>query len=72
MDMKQHEYSNGEITVIWKPSLCTHSGICVRLLPSVYKPGKKPWINVGNATTAQLKAQVDKCPSGALSYRENE
>lgn len=66
---KKHEYSNGEITVIWQPDKCTHSGICVRLLPAVYAPGKKPWINVQNATTEELIAQVDKCPSGALSYR---
>ena len=32
-------------------------------------PGKKPWVTPENAGTAELQAQIDKCPSGALSYR---
>lgn len=63
------EYSNGEIVVIWRPDLCIHAGICVQLLPQVYKPKERPWVKVENATTEQLKDQVTKCPSGALTYR---
>lgn len=63
------EYPNGEISVIWKPELCEHAGICVKMLPKVYNPKEKPWIKVENATTEALKNQISKCPSGALSYR---
>ena len=66
------EYTNGEITVVWKPALCIHSEICVKTLPEVYDPNAKPWINVDNATTNDLKAQVMKCPSGALSFYMND
>ena len=38
------EYSNGEITIIWQPEKCMHSGICVKTLPAVYNPQEKPWI----------------------------
>lgn len=62
------EYSNGEIAVVWKPQLCEHAGICVKMLPEVYRPKEKPWITVENATTEALKDQISKCPSGALSY----
>ena len=65
------EYSNGELTVVWKPKLCIHAGECVKALPNVYKPSEKPWITVENATTEELKAQIKKCPSGALSYFMN-
>ena len=65
------EYSNGEITIVWKPEKCIHSGICVKTLPEVYDPKAKPWITPENATTAELKSQIDKCPSGALSYYTN-
>ncbi len=71
MIMKK-EYTNGEITITWRPRLCMHSGNCVQQLPSVYRPDKSPWIRIENATTQQLIDQVDCCPTGALSYRFNE
>lgn len=64
-------YINGELTIVWKPGKCTHSGVCVRTLPQVYNPKAKPWITIENASTEELKAQIAKCPSGALSYYQN-
>lgn len=64
-------YTNGEITIVWRPGMCSHSGMCVRTLPQVYNTKAKPWITIENATTDELKAQLAKCPSGALSYYEN-
>lgn len=70
---KVKEYSNGEVTVVWKPELCIHSENCVKGLPKVFDPNAKPWINVEAAKTDDLIAQIKKCPSGALSYKmENE
>ncbi len=65
------EYSNGELTVVWEPAKCIHSEICVKTLPQVYDPKAKPWINVANASTEELKAQIKQCPSGALSFYMN-
>lgn len=62
------EYSNGELTVVWKPQKCIHAAECVKTLPKVYNPNAKPWIAIENGTTEELKAQIMKCPSGALSY----
>lgn len=62
------EYSNEELTVVWKPNLCIHAGECVKALPKVYKPKEKPWITIENATTKELIDQIDKCPSGALTH----
>lgn len=64
-------YSNGELTVVWKPHLCIHSGVCVRTLPQVYNTKEHPWIKPENAATEDLKAQINNCPSGALSYFMN-
>lgn len=65
------EYSNEEITVIWKPKACIHAAECVKRLPNVYNPNAKPWITINNAATEELMSQIEACPSGALSYRLN-
>ncbi|MEX0288963.1 MAG: (4Fe-4S)-binding protein, partial [Flavobacteriaceae bacterium] len=66
------EYSNGELTVVWKPKKCIHSAVCVKTLPEVYDPQAKPWIKAENASTEALKSQIDKCPSAALTYYMND
>jgi len=66
---KTKEYSNGELTVVWQSDICIHAGNCTRMLPKVYNPEVRPWISVANATTDELKVQIDACPSGALSYK---
>ena len=60
-------YSNGDITVVWQPSLCIHSGICARGLPQVFSPRRRPWVVLDGHTTQQIVDQVEACPSGALS-----
>ncbi|MET1258204.1 (4Fe-4S)-binding protein [Flagellimonas sp. DF-77] len=63
------EYTTDGLTVIWKPKKCIHAEICVKTLPEVYDPNGKPWIQPEHASVDALKAQIDKCPSGALTYR---
>jgi len=70
MDIKK-EYTNGEITVVWKRGLCFHAGECVKGSPNVFKPKEKPWIQMEGDNSANLMATIDKCPSGALSYYKN-
>ena len=65
-------YSNGEVTIVWKPDVCIHSGICFRGLAQVFDPRRKPWIMAEVATTGEIISQIKKCPSGALSFFMNE
>jgi len=69
---KAREYSNGEVTIVWKQELCAHSGICARGLSSVFKPKEKPWIHPEGATSEEIVNQVRKCPSGALTVYYNK
>lgn len=64
-------YSNGEVTILWKPNLCAHTGICINGLPKVFDKDRRPWIIPESASTEELIRQVDQCPSGALSYIMN-
>lgn len=68
--MSNHEYTNGEITIIWQPQLCIHSGVCVKTLPKVYHPKNKPWITIENASSEELISQVQLCPSKALTIKK--
>jgi uncharacterized Fe-S cluster protein YjdI len=61
-------YSNGDIMVIWQPSLCVHSKICFRGLSKVFDPRRRPWIVLEGTDTETIVRQVEECPSGALSY----
>jgi uncharacterized Fe-S cluster protein YjdI len=64
------EYTNKEITVYWNPEKCIHSANCVRCLPEVFNLKVRPWINMKGATTEDIRKAIDKCPSGALSYKK--
>ncbi len=64
------KYASDELTIIWQPAKCIHAGVCVKALPDVYDPKAKPWITMEKASTKELKAQIDQCPSAALSYEE--
>lgn len=69
-DITKH-YSNGEVTIVWKPAICIHSTVCWKEatgLTDVFNPRERPWIKPEGAATAAIVDQVNKCPSGALSY----
>ena len=69
--METHEYNAGEITLLWKPKVCIHAAVCVKMLPKVYNPKERPWIKTENAAAEELKNQIDHCPSAALTYKLN-
>ena len=69
--VKKKEYSNGEVTIVWQPKSCIHSGVCFRGLPNVFQPRVRPWIKIDAASTEDIIKQVKACPSGALSYHFN-
>ncbi|MGL4597737.1 MAG: (4Fe-4S)-binding protein [Bacteroidia bacterium] len=63
------EYTNGEITVIWQSGKCIHSANCVRHLSPVFQPKTSPWIKMENGSSEEIRATVEKCPSGALMIK---
>lgn len=62
-------YTEGDLTVTFDPRVCTHSARCVRGLFNVFDVSKRPWVNLKGADAAQIVAQVNACPSGALQAR---
>lgn len=62
------KYVKDDLTILWRPKKCIHAAVCVKMLPDVYNPQDRPWLKPENATIAQLKEQIDACPSGALGW----
>lgn len=72
MGKETFHYTNGEITVVWKPNTCTHSTRCWKGLIGVFNPKVRPWINMEGASTERIVEQVKQCPSGALDFFYNK
>jgi uncharacterized Fe-S cluster protein YjdI len=64
------EYTNGEIIVCWDPDKCIHAGECVRGLPQVFNRNSTPWVDIKEASSAEIMRVIDRCPSGALTYKK--
>jgi uncharacterized Fe-S cluster protein YjdI len=69
MSRRVQVYETDEITVTFEPDLCIHSGVCVRGLPAVFDVRRKRWVMPELGAAAEVAAQVERCPSGALKYR---
>ena len=65
----KRRYCNDRITVFWDSDRCRHVGYCFRNLPGVFKPGKRPWVDIEAANPEDIKRVVESCPSGALTCK---
>ena len=66
------EYPRPEIVVEWYASRCIHSGACIRALPSVFDPRRRPWVNVSGADPDAIAEAVMRCPTGALRFQRKD
>ncbi len=71
-DEPAREYAGDDVVVEWRPELCFHARDCVRALPAVFDPERRPWVDVSAADAAAVEAAVALCPSGALRTRRQE
>lgn len=69
MTTKLQVYDTGDVTVTFDPSICQHTGACVRGLPAVFDVKRKRWVRPEAATPEEVAAQVSRCPSGALQIQ---
>lgn len=68
MGRRLQSYEAPGFTVTFDPTLCIHSGKCVRGLPAVFDVKRKRWIDVDAAAADEIKSQIERCPSGALQF----
>lgn len=65
-------YRAQELTIFDDRSICAHAGVCTGNLATVFKLGAEPWIDPDGAPADAIKAIIDRCPSGALSYAASD
>jgi len=68
MEALDNQFTNGEITVTYEPKKCIHAEKCCQELAEVFRSSVIPWIDLDGAKSDQIIDQINKCPSGALSY----
>jgi len=68
---RRDQYAGEKITVLFNGGACAHAAYCVNGLPEVFKTNINPWIDPDAVPVDRLVSQIEKCPSGALSYRIN-
>ena len=62
-------YAAPEVTVFYDRGRCRHDAECVRGLPRVFDPTRRPWIRADLADAQAVAEVVRRCPTGALHYR---
>jgi CDGSH-type Zn-finger protein/uncharacterized Fe-S cluster protein YjdI len=72
MDEDVHKYDGEDITVSYDLKRCIHVRECVRGLPDVFDPQKKPWIEPDEANPEELADVITRCPTGALHFERTD
>lgn len=67
-----HEFRGKDIRVTWSRRRCIHAAECVMHLPTVFEPGRRPWVEVSQASEDAVARVVTRCPTGALHYARTD
>ncbi len=69
MTAKIYEYEGEDLVVTYDLARCIHAEECVKGLPAVFDPTRRPWIDPSQATGEAVAEAIRQCPTGALQYR---
>lgn len=69
---RTREYQGDGIVVTYELQRCIHAAECVKGLPEVFDPGRRPWIDATRSGADSVARAVERCPTGALTYRRTD
>jgi CDGSH-type Zn-finger protein/uncharacterized Fe-S cluster protein YjdI len=67
MESKVCEFGSDEIKVTYDVKRCIHAAECVKGLPEVFNPKRRPWVDPDAALVDDIATVISRCPTGALS-----
>jgi len=67
-----HAFHAPGITVTWSHRRCIHAADCVMNLPTVFDPGRRPWVDATQASPDSVARVVMRCPTGALHFERGD
>jgi CDGSH-type Zn-finger protein/uncharacterized Fe-S cluster protein YjdI len=67
-----HAFEAPGITVTWSRRRCIHAADCVMNLPTVFEPGRRPWVDATQASADTVARVVMRCPTGALHFERRD
>jgi CDGSH-type Zn-finger protein/uncharacterized Fe-S cluster protein YjdI len=67
-----HAFQAPGITVTWSRRRCIHAADCVMNLPTVFEPGRRPWVDATQASADAVARVVARCPTGSLHFERHD
>ena len=69
---REKTYTSDAIAVRFSPRRCIHAAECVFGIPTVFDPGRIPWIDPSEASADAIARVVARCPTGALHFERRD
>lgn len=66
------DFSGEAIDVRWDGRLCIHIAECGNAKGDLFVAGREPWCVPDACSPGEVREIVERCPSGALSYRDRD
>ena len=67
-DEEKYTFPGEKVDVVWDGRLCIHIAECGQAKGDLFVGGRKPWCQPDLVDPDEVKAVVERCPSGALYY----
>ncbi len=72
MKEKIHRYEGADLVVAYDVRRCIHARACVRGLPAVFDPARRPWVDPDEGEADAVAEVVLRCPTGALRFARKD
>jgi len=69
-DRKVFDFHGNRVDVQWDGRLCIHIAECGNAAGDLFEGGRDPWCIPDNCSSDDVREIVERCPTGALTYRD--